>query len=112
MVLIVCTLRGDSFKIDRLSYNPALHFLAADILVLVTKAHMGKSSLCQCIKCHRSGIIIPGNGIPGGSGKPLPALKPEGLVAQVKRSSVDKQHTTIGPFHGHSVKQGKKGRSP
>jgi hypothetical protein len=54
----------------------------------------------------------PGKGIPGFMRKPLPALEPKSLVSQIKRPTMDKQHATIRPFHGHGVKKGKKGGTP
>jgi hypothetical protein len=54
----------------------------------------------------------PGKGIPGFMRKSLPALEPECLLSKIKRSTMDKQHSAIRPFHGHGIKEGKKGGAP
>jgi hypothetical protein len=89
-----------------LLHNPVSCFPAADILVLVTAAHMGEAPLFERIKCHGCGIMEAGKKITGLVRQTLPALEPERLIAQIQRPAMDKEHPAVNPFHGHGIEEG------
>src|SRR5208337_2281772 len=83
--------------------NTMCGFAATDMLVLVPAAHMGKAPFLKSFECHRRRIMVPGKKVTALVGEPLPALESEGLVAQFKRTSMDKEHAAVCPFHGHRI---------
>jgi hypothetical protein len=95
-------------KLNRVLNDPILCFPAADVLVLVPAAHVGEPPHRESFKRHRCSIVVTGKEIPGFMGEPLPAFEPERLVTQIKRTAMDEQHAAIHPFHGHTIKNGKK----
>jgi hypothetical protein len=100
--------RAILFQFKRCEIKPLFHntihrFPAADMLVLVTAAHMGQATLLERIECHRSGVMVSGKKIPALVGKPLPALQPEGLGSEIQGAAMHEKHSLIGPFHGHRI---------
>jgi hypothetical protein len=96
------------FKLQLLLHNPVSRFPAADILVLVTAAHVGQPPLFERVKRHSCGIMEAGKKITGLVRQALPALEPERLGAQFQRTAMDKEHPAINPLHGHTIEYGEK----
>jgi hypothetical protein len=94
-------------ELQLLLHDPVSCFPAADILMLVTAAHMGEAPLFESIKCHGGGIMEAGKKISGLVRKALPALEPECLSAQIQRPAMDKEHPAVNQFHRHGIKDGK-----
>ena len=93
-------------ELQLLLHNPVSCFPAADILVLVTAAHVGETPLFERFKCHGCGIMKAGKKITGLVRQALPALEPERLGAQFQRPAMDKEHPAVNPLHGHIIEDG------
>jgi hypothetical protein len=87
-------------------------FPAADILMLVTAAHVGEATLFKRFKCHCCGIMETGKKITGLMGQPLPAFEAERLVTEIQRPAMDKEHPMVDPLHRHIIEDGKEGGIP
>jgi len=79
-------------------------FPAADVLVLVTAAHVHEPALLKRFKGHGCRIVVAGKEVPGFVGEALPAFEAQDLRSQFKRAPVDKEHLLILPLHGHGIK--------
>lgn len=95
-----------------LLHYPVSGFPAADILVLVAAAHVGKTPFFERFKCHGCGVMVAGKKIAGFMRQALPALEPKRLGSQFQRPAMDKEHPAIHPLHGHIVEDGKEGGIP
>jgi hypothetical protein len=82
-------------EIKLLFHNTIYRFPAADMLVLVTAAHMCQATLRKHIKRHRRSVMVSGEKIPALVGEALPAFQPEGLVTKIQRAAVHEQHLLI-----------------
>ena len=105
------TLRGipvfNRFEFQLLLHNSFRCFPAADILMLVTTAHVGETALFQRLKRHGCSIMETGKKITGLMRQALPAFKPERLVTKFERPAMDKEHSAVDPLHGHIIEDGK-----
>ena len=87
-IIIVCFCKRK--KIQMVLNNTFCRFPAADILVLVSAAHMSEAAFFKRIKCHWCSIMITGKKITSFMREPLPAFEPECLFSQLKRAPVNK----------------------
>jgi hypothetical protein len=99
-------------ELQLLLHNPVSRFPAADILVLVTAAHVDKTPLFERFECHGRGIMVAGKKITGLVRQALPALEPERFSTKFQRTTVDKEHSPVNPLHRHSVEYGEEGGIP
>jgi len=110
------TLRGTPVlnrpELQMLLNNSFRCFPATDILMLVTAAHVGETTLFQRFKCHCCGIMETGKKITGLMRQALPAFKPERLVTKVERPAMDEKHPAVDPIHRHIIEDGQKGGVP
>jgi hypothetical protein len=99
----------DRSELQLLLYYSFRCFPAADILVLVTAAHVSETALFKRFKCHLCSIMETGKKITGLMRQALPAFKAERLVTKIQRPAMDKKHSAIDPFHRHIIENGQKG---
>jgi len=99
-------------ELQVLLHNSFRCFPAADILMLVTAAHVGETPLFKRIKCHGCGIMEAGKKITGLVRQALPALEPERLRSQFERPAMDIEHPVVNPLHRHSIEDGQEGGIP
>ena len=109
---ILCIPVPKRSEFQLLPHYPVNGFPAADILMLVTAAHVGETPFFERFKGHGCGIMEAGKKITGLVRQALPALEPERLGAQVQRTAMDKEHPAINPLHGHIIEDGEKGGIP
>jgi hypothetical protein len=99
-------------ELQLLLHNSFRCFPATDILMLVTAAHVGKTTLFKRFKCHLCCIMETGKKITRLVRKALPAFEPKRLGTQFERSAMDKEHSAVNPIHRHIIEDGQKGGIP
>jgi hypothetical protein len=100
------------FKLQQVLYDPIPGLPAADLLVLVTAAHVDKPPFFECLECHCCGIVETGEKITCLVREALPAFQAERLDTQFQRTTMDKEDIVVNPFHGHALENGEERRIP